>query len=221
MGPEFHGAGEVEHGVVLTARDRMPGRGQAVACADEGTRQAATRYPVFRFLVVLDGLPHWLHGVRTRNRQAMRRLVVCAIAGALLGAALFAADSGSDCMKCAECLDDLYRCQEQRDNLWWGFVFGLGVAGTGWLAFRFNRGKWWLVGTLFGFALAGTATIRMWTTVCTPCNSICIGCPVPMPHPGGGYGTNGISGREFLVLDGNGIVRTRAHPTVAEPVAVR
>ena len=142
--------------------------------------------------------------------QAMGRLVVCAIAGALLGTALFAADSGSDCMKCAECLDDLYRCQEQRDNLWWGFVFGLGVAGAGWLSFRFNRGKWWLVGTLFGFALAGTATIRMWTTVCTPCNSVCIGCRVPMPHPGGGYGANGVLGREYLVLAGNRIVRTRA-----------
>lgn len=129
--------------------------------------------------MAFDGLRALAARRENPHGQAMGRLVVCAIAGALLGTALFAADSGSDCMKCAECLDDLYRCQEQRDNLWWGFVFGLGVAGAGWLSFRFNRGKWWLVGTLFGFALAGTATIHMWTACARRViqSALAAGCP--------------------------------------------
>lgn len=79
-------------------------------------------------------------------------------------------------------------------------MFGLGVAAVGCLA-SFNSGRWWSVVTVLGLFGAGTATLFFIGTECVPCNSVCVGCSVPMPHPHGGYGANEIAVPEYLVLN--------------------
>ena len=92
----------------------------------------------------------------------------------------------ADCTECATCLDELYRCEEKRDNIRQGVYFGLGVAAAGVAisAGGISAGLGSGV-ALFGVGWAGAAYVHLLLTKCTPCNSACVGCDMSMQS---GYG---------------------------------
>ena len=90
---------------------------------------------------------------------------------------------GRDCFECVQCLDELTRCKEKRDNLKQGIVVGLGIAAAGGVAVAAAGTGSFVLG--LGLGIAGTSWLLLNLTSCTPCHSACMGCDAPNY---GGYG---------------------------------